>query len=88
MKNRSCSAALVLLCGLLLHAALVPAAAADTKWVIFIYMLADNDLEQFGLMDMEVSSAVICPTAATTLRWRSIAQPCVPVVQAPTPSAR
>jgi hypothetical protein len=72
MKHRSCSAALVLLCGLLLlHAALAPAAAqqvAPTKWVIFIYMLADNDLEQFGLMDMEVSIALICPTAATTLQ--------------------
>lgn len=55
MKNRTRSAALLLLCGLLLHAALAPAAAAATKWVVFVYMLADNDLEQFGLMDMEVS---------------------------------
>jgi hypothetical protein len=62
MPKRKCSAAMVLLCGLLLHAALAPAAAA-TKWVIFIYMLADNDLEQFGLMDMEVSIAKICQAA-------------------------
>jgi len=55
MKNRRRSAALLLFCGLLLHAALAPAAAAATKWVVFVYMLADNDLEQFGLMDMEVS---------------------------------
>jgi hypothetical protein len=69
MGKRRCSAALVLLCGLLLHAALAPAAAAATKWVIFIYMLADNDLEQFGLMDMEVSSAMICPPAGIALHF-------------------
>jgi hypothetical protein len=54
MKKHKSSAACLLLFGLLLHAALAPAAAA-TKWVFFVYMLADNDLEQFGLMDMEVS---------------------------------
>jgi hypothetical protein len=56
MKDHKRSAAWLLLYGLLLHAALAPAAAAATKWVVFVYMLADNDLEQFGLMDMEVSS--------------------------------
>ncbi|KAF8072527.1 hypothetical protein HT031_000187 [Scenedesmus sp. PABB004] len=33
--------------------ALGPRPAAATKWTWFVYMLADNDLEQFGLMDME-----------------------------------
>lgn len=30
------------------------AAAGPTKWTILVYMLADNNLEQFGLFDLEV----------------------------------
>lgn len=29
-------------------------AAAPAKWTFFIYMLADNNLESFALMDLEV----------------------------------
>lgn len=31
-------------------------AVASNKWTVFIYMLADNDLEQYALLDMEVCS--------------------------------
>lgn len=31
------------------------AAAAPTKWTIFLYMLADNNLEPFANFDLEVS---------------------------------
>lgn len=31
------------------------AAAGKTKWTILVYMLADNNLEPFGLYDLEVS---------------------------------
>lgn len=30
------------------------ATAGPTKWTILVYMLADNNLEQFGLFDLEV----------------------------------
>jgi hypothetical protein len=35
------------------HQAVV-ASAAPNKWVFLVYMLADNNLEQFGLWDLEV----------------------------------
>lgn len=35
--------------GLIRHAAAAPA-----KWTVFVYMLADNNLEPFGLLDLEV----------------------------------
>lgn len=38
----------------LLVALVHTAAAAPAKWTFFVYMLADNDLEQYGLLDMEV----------------------------------
>lgn len=44
-----------LLVGLLLLLTMhVAAAATATQWTVFIYLLADNDLEQYGLLDMEV----------------------------------
>lgn len=36
-------------------AAVRNAVAAPAKWTIFVYMLADNNLEPFALMDLEVS---------------------------------
>lgn len=45
----------LLLAGLLLLAGQQIAAAAPAKWTFFIYMLADNNLEPFALMDLEVS---------------------------------
>ena len=35
-------------------------ATATTKWTFFVYMLADNDLECFALMNMQVN-----PTSAS-----------------------
>jgi len=39
---------------LLLFISSTAAAGILAKWTFFIYMLADNDLEQYGLLDMEV----------------------------------
>jgi uncharacterized membrane protein len=50
----------LLLAGLLLLAGQQMAAAAPAKWTIFVYMLADNNLEPFALMDLEVSQLNIC----------------------------
>jgi hypothetical protein len=38
------------------HAA--AAAAGPTKWTFLVYMLADNNLEPFGLYDLEVGTSM------------------------------
>jgi len=58
MTQWSCKTPRGLLAGLILALALAGvrnAAAAPAKWTIFVYMLADNNLEPFALMDLEVS---------------------------------
>jgi hypothetical protein len=45
---------------LLLVLGLSRAAAGPTKWTILIYMLADNNLEPYGLLDLEVRCITCC----------------------------
>ncbi len=55
----------LLLLLLLTSAAAVAAAAAGTaapnRWTVLVYMLADNDLEQYALLDLEVRADVPLP---------------------------
>ena len=36
------------------------AAAGPTKWTLLIYMLADNNLEPYGLLDLEARWGSCC----------------------------
>jgi hypothetical protein len=49
------------------------AAAGPTKWTILVYMLADNNLEQYGLFDLEVGMQDILHLLHTILTGQSAA---------------
>lgn len=58
----------LLLVVLLLLAGQQMAAAAPAKWTIFVYMLADNNLEPFALMDLEVRQSNILSSCLKAVR--------------------
>lgn len=57
--------AVVLLLAAAAHLPLRPALAAAPRWVVMVYMIADNNLECFGILDLIVS-AVPHPFAYAT----------------------
>lgn len=54
-RGCSCRQGAVVLVGVSLLVLMSSMAASATKWTIFIYMVADNDLECFAIDNLSVS---------------------------------